>query len=159
MSQLCPPCSPMPVPPQVKDPPSNSGTLILHCYTGLKLIHVIDFCCCSCPQAKLANGAATVQKSEQNLTHVAKPVPVRRRSCKVTASACVNQKQLLSQYEPTQAAANHGRSFVFHHTKQRCPHRGREGGRDMYSSAKQKLMHIEEQSWVGKRTWYQDVSP
>lgn len=125
---------------------------------------MIDFCLCKYAQAKLANGTTTtVQKSKQNLTHWAKPMPVHRGSCKVTASACVSQKQLLSQYEPTQAVANHGHSFVFHHTKQRGSHRERERGkedrRDMYSSAKQKLMHMEEQSWAGKRTWYQDLSP
>lgn len=153
----------MPVPAQAKDPLFNSGTLILHCYTGLKSIHVIDFCLCSCPQAKLANGTTTtVQKGEQNLNHLAKPVPVRRGSCKVTASACVSQKQLLFQCEPTQAAANHQHSFVSHHTSRGVPPEGgregrRERGRDIYSSAKQQLMHKEEQS-CGKGMWYQDVS-
>lgn len=71
----------------------------------------------------------------------------------MTASVCVSQKQLLSQYKPTQAAANHGHSFVFHHTKQRGPQREarKEDGRDFHSSAKQKLMHIHGRAEMGRK--------
>lgn len=83
----------MPVPAQTKDVPFNTGTLFLHCYTGLKSIHVIDFCLCSFPQAKLANGTTTtVYKGKQNISYLTKPVPVCRGSRKVGASVCTSQK-------------------------------------------------------------------